>query len=84
LTHTLIEDVEHRPFLVDANLVSWLEGYVAYQDTKANGHEQHGLEVMLDGKVNEKQTHTEHYQALGRQRNVVKTREVPELLQVLS
>lgn len=84
LAYTLIEDVEHRALLIDTNLIAWLERNISNQDTETYWHKQHGLEVMLYRKIDKEQTHTEHDQALGRQRNVVEAGEVPELFEVFS
>jgi len=81
--HSVVEDVEHRAFLVDADFKSGrgVERDVADQDTKSDGNEQHGLEVLLDGKPDEEETYSEHHKVLPCR--VIETGELPEGLKVL-
>ena len=80
----LIQDVEHRAFFVDADLQPGVhvEGNVTYQDTEADGDEQHRLEFLGNGQVDEEQTYHEHDEMS--RRGVGKPRIGPEVGQVVA
>lgn len=54
LYHTLIENVEYRPFFVDTQLQAGIfERYVTDEDTESDGDKQHGLKFFRDGQIDE-------------------------------
>ena len=78
----IVKDIEHRPFFIDTDFEAGLcvEGDITDKDTKADRHQQHGLEVLLDGKPDEEQTHEQHYEVA--ELGVGKAGEFPELHQI--
>lgn len=62
LSHTLIEDVEHRVVFVETYLQSGIgaEGDVAQDDAETYGHQQQRLEVFLDGEPDADDSHQYH------------------------
>ena len=62
LAHALVEDVEHGVVLIEAYLQSGIgtEGDITQDDTQSDGHQQQGLEVFLDGKIDEQGAYGYH------------------------
>ena len=67
MSHTLIEDVEHRIVFIQSDLKSCIgtEGDIAEDDTQSDRDEQQRLEILLDCKVDENSTHHNHNEVTG-------------------
>ena len=83
LTYTLIEDVEHGAFLIEADLHSQTrlgihkQRDVADDDTESDRHQQQRFPFLDYAQGDEHQADTYHYQMLGS--HVGKAGELPEL-----
>ena len=64
VTDAEIEVVEHRAFLVDADSVAGHHRDIADDDTETDRHQQHGLELVFDGKIEEEAPHGDHDEVL--------------------
>ena len=64
VTDAEIEVVEHRAFLVDADSVAGHHRDIADDDTETDRHQQHGLELVFDGEVEEEAPHGDHDEVL--------------------
>ena len=62
MAHTLIEDIQHGVVLIETDLQTSVstEGDIAQDDTQADGNEQQGLKVLLDGEPDEEGAHCNH------------------------
>ena len=62
MAHTLIEDIQHGVVLIKTDFQTSIstEGDIAQDDTQADGNEQQGLKVLLDGQPDEEGTHCDH------------------------
>ena len=61
---TEVKVVEHRALLVDADGMAIDHRDIPDDDTETDRHEQHGLELVLDGQVEEKTPYGNHNQIL--------------------
>ena len=84
MLHTAIEDIQHRSLLVNADFQSGFkrERNVAYQNAKTDGHEEHRLEVLGNGKVNEDAADNRHHHITDF--HIAKARVFPKDLQILN
>ena len=82
-SHAVVENVENRPFFVDADFEAGfsVERYITDKYAEAYGHQQHGLEVLFDGQPDEEQAYGKHHEVA--ELGVGKTGELPELQQVV-
>ena len=84
MLHTAIEDIQHRSLLVDADTQTSIERErnVAYQNAKTDGHKEHWLEVLGNGKVNENAADNRHHHIADF--HIAKARVFPKDLQILN
>lgn len=49
--YAVVQDIEHGSFFIDADFETGtgIEGDITYEYAEAYGHEQQGLEVLLNG-----------------------------------
>ncbi len=81
--YAVVEDVEHGALLIDAHVEAGggVERNVAYEYAEADRHQEHRLEVFLDGKPDKEKTYGQHDEMLPC--GVVESCKDPELMEVV-
>ncbi len=81
--HAVVENVEHRAFLVNAHFKTGggVERDIADENAEANRHQEHGFEILLDSKPYEEKTYGKHHEVA--ELSVGETSQFPELTQVV-